>query len=233
MQYIVLCMPVPRDVHPFDRPAARNVVLDSLRRWIEEGALEPGEVIKDAEIAERLGVSRTPVREALQALEQHGAVEMIPGRLTRVTAVTPQDVALLYAPLRVLQGLAAEMGTGQVTGEDITAMTAANERLLAAIEANDGVAASDADRSFHEVLLQCAANPYLKTAIEPLLFHARRLEALYFRDERPSMQSYDEHKRIIDAAASGDGTAAREVTLQNFTHFWTPPASPGPADDGI
>jgi DNA-binding GntR family transcriptional regulator len=218
-------MPVPSETVPIERRAARHVVFEHLRQWIEEGVLEPGEAIRDGEVAERLGVSRTPVREALQVLEQHGAVEMLPGRLTRVTALTPEDVALLYAPLGALQGLAAEAGAARAASGDIEAMTAANERVLAAIERTDGAAAGVADREFHGVLLRLAANPYLDTAIEPLLIHARRLEVLYFRGGRPTMRSYEEHRSIIAAVAAGDASAARRLTEQNFTHFWTPPSA--------
>jgi DNA-binding GntR family transcriptional regulator len=230
MQYAGHRMPLPADTLPINRRAARHAVLDRLRTWIEEGVLAPGEVIKDGEIAERLGVSRTPVREALQVLERLGAVEMLPGRLTRVTAVSPDDVALLYAPLGVLHGLAAEMGAARATEQDVASMTDANERLLAAIEVHDGVAASDADREFHAILMRLAANPYLETAIEPLAIHARRLETLYFRGGRPTTESYEEHKRIIEAVAVRDSATAREMTQRNFTHFWIPPTAPEPAD---
>ena len=153
-------VPVPTETAPINRRSARHEVLDHIRRWIEEGILEPGEVIKDAEIAEQLGVSRTPVREALQILEQHGAVQMLPGRMTRVTNVTPEDVALLYAPLAILHGLAAELGTPHATEGDIAAMTECNERLRAAVGARKAVDAREADREFHEVILRLAANPY-------------------------------------------------------------------------
>jgi DNA-binding GntR family transcriptional regulator len=218
-------MPVPTETVPINRRSARHEVLDHIRRWIEEGILEPGEVIKDAEIAEQLGVSRTPVREALQILEQHGAVEMLPGRMTRVTNVTPEDVALLYAPLAILHGLAAELGTPHATEGDIAAMTECNERLKAAVGARKAVDAREADREFHEVILRLAGNPYLESAIEPLQIHARRLETLYFRDSAPGMRSYEEHKRIIGAVGKGDAQTAAELTRQNFTRYWTPPAS--------
>src|ERR1700733_8234926 len=95
-------MPVP-EVAQLDRRLARTEVFDRLRTWIEDGQLEPGEVIKDIELAAVLGVSRTPVREALQMLEQHGLVETRPGRPTRVTETTIEDVARVYAPLAVLE----------------------------------------------------------------------------------------------------------------------------------
>ena len=182
-------------------------------------------MIKDAEIAEQLGVSRTPVREALQILEQHGAVQMLPGRMTRVTNVTPEDVALLYAPLAILHGLAAELGTPHATEGDIAAMTECNERLRAAVGARKAVDAREADREFHRGDLALGGKPVIESAIEPLQIHARRLETLYFRDSAPGMRSYEEHKRIIGAVSKGDAQTAAELTRQNFTRYWTPPTS--------
>jgi DNA-binding GntR family transcriptional regulator len=212
-------MPVPSDSAPITRRSARKVVFARLRSWIEEGTLAPGEVIKDADIAQQLGVSRTPVREALQILEQHGLVEMQPGRLTRVTGTTPEDIALVYAPLSALQALAAETATPKATAAQIAEMREHNARLLTAVEANDAVAAREADRAFHGVLVHGAGNPYLSSAIEPMLAHIRRLEALYFTEIGLGHRSHDEHERIIEAVAAGDAPAAAEQTRVNFTRY--------------
>lgn len=212
-------VPVPSDSAPITRRSAREVVLARLRSWIEEGQLAPGEVIKDADIAQQLGVSRTPVREALQILEQHGLVEMRPGRLTRVTDTTPEDIALVYAPLSALQALAAQTATPKIAPADLDEMRACNARLLAAVEANDAVAAREADRAFHGVLVRSAGNPYLSSAIEPMLTHIRRLEALYFTEIGLGHRSHEEHERIIEAVASGDAAGAAERTRLNFMRY--------------
>ena len=73
------------------------------------------------------------------------------------------------------------------------------------------------------MLLDLADNPYLTAAIEPLLVHTRRLEALYFLGSRPSRDSYADHKSIILAVLAGDAAGARELTRQNFQRYWTPP----------
>jgi DNA-binding GntR family transcriptional regulator len=207
------------DTTPIDRRPARWTVHDRLREWIEDGALAPGEVLKDAEIASMLGVSRTPVREALQMLERAGLVEMLPGRLTRVTDTTPSDIALVYATLGALNALAAESATAAATKDDIAAMRARNDELLAAVKAKDAIAAREADRAFHRVILGVAQNPYLANAIDPLLIHIRRLEALFFRNDKPGRGSHEEHKRIIAAIAAGDAALAGEVTRANFTRY--------------
>jgi DNA-binding GntR family transcriptional regulator len=215
-------MPVPDDITQIERRSARTVVLEQLAEWIEGGTLTPGELIKDGELAARLGVSRTPVREALQVLEQRGLVEMRPGRLTRVTDTTPQDATRVYAVLSALQVLAAELGTPNATARDINEMRAHNSRLLAAVRAKDPDGARDADRAFHGVLVRLAANPYLESALEPLMSHTRRLESLYFQEQQPGYESHREHKQIIEAVAANDREVAAQRTRENFRRYWRP-----------
>jgi DNA-binding GntR family transcriptional regulator len=217
-------MPLPTSHRAIDRRSARAAVYEQLRTWIEDGVLEPGETLKDAEIAELLGVSRTPAREALQMLEQIGVVEMQPGKLTRVTPIALDDVTQLYMPLGALHAVAAQLGTPRATERDLDSMRRHNAALLAAVDAADPAAARDADRDFHAVLLRLADNPYLNTAIEPLLIHARRLEALYFREVAPAHASHAEHERIIAAVAAGDVDAAQRLVRANLARYYTPDA---------
>jgi DNA-binding GntR family transcriptional regulator len=218
-------MPVPSEIAPVERRSARAVVLERLVDWIEDGTLEPGELIKDGELAERLGVSRTPVREALQVLEQRGLVEMRPGRLTRVTETTPEDVARVYAPMSVLHTLAAELGTPNAIAEDIEEMRRHNAEMLAAVKAKDPAGARDADRAFHGVLVRLADNPYLTNALQPLMNHTRRLEAMYFTEQKPGRESHREHQQIIAAVEANDPAAAGERTRENFRRYWKPATS--------
>jgi DNA-binding GntR family transcriptional regulator len=215
-------MPVPEEIIPVDRRSARAVVLERLITWIEEGILEPGELIKDGELAARLGVSRTPVREALQILEQRGLVEMRAGRLTRVTDATPDDVARVYAPMSALQALAAELGTPSATVDDIAEMRQYNADMLTAVKAQDPARARDADRAFHGVLVRLADNPYLTNALQPLMNHTRRLEAMYFRGQKPGRESHREHQQIIEAVEANDPVAAGQRTRENFRRYWKP-----------
>jgi DNA-binding GntR family transcriptional regulator len=220
-------MPIPSEIVPIERRSARAVVLERLTAWIEGGALEPGELIKDGDVAKQLGVSRTPVREALQILEQRGLVEMEPGKLTRITHTTREDVARVFAPLAVLEALAAGLGTPNATASDIDEMRSHNAQMLAAVEAEDPARARDADREFHAVLVRLADNPYVANFLATLLSHTHRLEALYFRDKPPGRDSHREHEQIVDAVAAGDSSSASEQTRQNFQRHWKPADTSG------
>jgi DNA-binding GntR family transcriptional regulator len=209
-------MPVPEQTAPLPRQSARMLVFERLREWIEDGTFRPGEVIKDVDIAAKFGVSRMPVREALQMLEQLGAVDTEPGRRTRVALARPSDASLIYPPLGALQAVAAEAVAGRATAEKLDEMRRANEALLEAVARDDAVAAREADDDFHGVLIGLAENPYLQTAIELLQLHSRRLDTAYFTHRGPSRESYDEHEQIIDAVSRGESEKAGELTRQNF-----------------
>ena len=116
---LIVIVPLPASMEKIARPSMRSLVFEQLRTLIETGGLGPGEVIRDYEVARRLGVSRTPVREALQRLEQQGAVEALPGRVTRVVDLSRDDAPLVYAPLSALEELAAEVATPLATKEDL------------------------------------------------------------------------------------------------------------------
>ena len=104
-------MPIPRDVPKMERISAKQRALEQIQRWIIEGTLRPGEKILDGELAEVLGMSRTPVREALQILEMQGFVEMHPGSATKVTSIRREDVFRIYPPLAALDATAESAET--------------------------------------------------------------------------------------------------------------------------
>lgn len=218
-------MPIPDSAAPILRQSARRAVYENLKQWIATGQLKPGEVVRDREIAEQLGVSRTPVREALQMLEQSGLVEMLPGHQTRVTEATPGDVTLVYGPLASLQAFAAEVATPRARAEDVEELRRCNATLLEAIQKLDGASARAADRAFHRVFQRLADNRYLTAAIEPLEMHVHRLETAYFARAQPGHESYEEHEAIIDAVAAGDAERARELVRANYQRFLDPAAA--------
>lgn len=209
-------MPIVDDVIPIPRRSARSLVYDQLTVWIENGVLEPDEVIKDSEIAKRLGVSRTPVREALQMLERSGAVHVIPGRSVRVASARPEDAMLIYPPLAALHAVAGEVGTPATTADDLACMRTLNDQLLDAVIKRDAARARDVDDLFHDVLVRRANNHYLSGAIESLQIHTRRLSTLYFEQVGPAHESYEEHQAIMEAVERGDAVAAAERTRSNF-----------------
>ena len=209
-------MPVPDKVTAVQRTSARDQVFELVKGWIEDGTLEPGEIVKDTDLAESLGVSRTPVREAFQQLEKLGALETEPGRRTRVARVQPGDAKLLYPVLAELQASGVRAAIGRAGPDEIAELQAHNERIRTAYLEGDAVAARQADYDFHGVVIRLAANPYLTNAIDALQLHSRRLDAVYFTHLAPSETSYEEHRAIIDAIVAGDAETATNLMRANF-----------------
>ncbi len=198
------------------RPLLRDEAYRTLRDAIVSGDLAPGEVIRDGDLAERVGLSRTPVREAIARLVDEGLVESKPNAYTRVTPLVRRDVHDAYVVLRTLHELAAREAVARMTPDNLTAMRAANERFAEALRARDVEAAMAADDDLHGVLVVASGNRALAAAIERLAPLVRRLERLRF-GSLPGRQSVRVHKQIIAACAAGDAATAATLTAENWS----------------
>lgn len=216
-------MPVPREAEPIGRVRAREVVVDRLREWIVYGLLAPGEVIKDSEIAGSLGVSRTPVREALLQLEREGLVESVPGRWTRVVPIDLSHAEQLYPVLANLESLSAREAAGH-SPAGLEQIEAAQREFAEAVGtfSHSGLPADvqeirQADDRFHGAILDAAANPYLRDALTPLKVLARRFETRFFGGA-PIIGSslIDEHELLIAAIRAGDSDGAARIAQHNW-----------------
>lgn len=198
------------------RVLLRDQAADRIREAIVAGDLAPGTVVKDAVLAERLGLSVAPVRAALARLADEGLVESKPQSHTRVTPLVVRHVRDAAAVVRAMHELAAREAVGRVTDADVREMWVANGRFAAAVEAHDVDAALAADDDLHAVLLdRCGNRAAAATAARftPLI---RRLERQRF-GAADGRRSVEVHDRLIAACAARDAEAAVAVT----TEIWT------------
>lgn len=209
-------MPLPSELTKVERTSAKNKVLQQLQAWIVEGTLLPGEKIMDTELAEALGVSRTPVREALQILEMQGFVEMRPGKETRVSLLRPEDVPNIYRPLIALETLAVELAVPRLQEADFQQLTATNEQFEQAIRANESFRALELDEQFHQIIHQAAGNTYILSFNALLHMHLRRLKFIFFQHFVPAIASVDEHRAILTALHDRNVPSAVEAMRQNW-----------------
>ena len=202
-------------------------VYGQLRALIVQGKLAPGSRIIETDIAERLGVSRTPVREALQRLQQEGYVVGAPlahqSRLT-VAPLTKQDVRELLNIVGTLEGLAAFGAAERASGDRATlarALRALNVDFRRAAEANptDHNRVYDYDEAFHQRLVEEGAGARLRALHEAVKPQAERYIRMYISllvdDIRPSV---DEHDVIIRTIRDGDAEAAQHAVQTNWRH---------------
>jgi DNA-binding GntR family transcriptional regulator len=210
-------MPIPKDYVTPARMSAKEKAFQQLQRWIIDGTLEPGEKLYDIELAEALGISRTPVREALQLLQIRGFIEMHPGKETRVTAIQRDDVLKMYPPLASLQALAAEEAVKNIVPGHIEALKEINMRYEQAIHNGQVFTAMEIDEEFHNLIVEIADNPYILDFSSLLQMHLRRLKYVFLKQHTASnTDSLKEHERVIQALAEGDGEAASAAMKQNW-----------------
>jgi DNA-binding GntR family transcriptional regulator len=206
-------VPIPSAAGRIRREPAGTLVYGKLRDWILHGPLEPEEIIHDAEIALALGVSRTPVREAIVRLEHEGLVETASGRWTRVAPLRLDRAPELYRIVAALDGLAAAQASPALAPADISAMAKANLRLR---RQTTGNAIHGADRAFHDIYRGNDANTVVSTILASAGAEIDRIERAYFTDPTTPEASYRSHQAIIAAFEAGDAAAAAAAAEANW-----------------
>jgi DNA-binding GntR family transcriptional regulator len=201
-------MPIPSGSPAVDRSLLRDDVYRRLRDAIVDGTFLPGEQLKDGELAEWLGVSRTPVREALLRLGSSGLVVALPGRSTRVSTIDAPAVRDARDVIAAMHELAVRQTTGRLSEEDLNRMRDANRRFAEAVDAGDIGAALDADEEIHRIPVSALGNRAVETVLDQFDPLVRRAERLRFRADGHA--SVELHARLIELIATGDvqGAAA-------------------------
>lgn len=193
-------------VPPLVHKPLREVVTCELRRLIVEGDLAPGERIFEDQLAERLGVSRNPVREAIRSLEALGLVEVLPRRGAYVVAVDVDDIRQMLEIRRVLDRWVIETAAERHDDDDIARLDSCIDLGRAASEANDPVRAAAQHRAFHLAIEAATKNPYTTVAMDPIRQRAELVFSVLAHHRGPV--GWDAHEAIRDAIAKGDGATA-------------------------
>lgn len=207
-------MPIPADHLKPVRKSAKESAFNQLQQWIIDGTLRPGEKLNDSELAEALGVSRTPIRESLQLLEAQGFVQMFPGKATQVTEIEKGSINDLLPPLAVLQALSAELAIDHLTDDTLTLLENTNQRFAADIRSENYFSALKIDEEFHQIIVDAANNPYIPTMIEQLQAHVRRL--FFHNSIILTEKSIAEHDIIIQLMKEKNVTEVSSVMRKNW-----------------
>ncbi|MGX1561333.1 GntR family transcriptional regulator [Streptomyces sp. NPDC055506] len=194
--------------------AVRERVTADLRQEIIAGSLRPGDRLVERELAERFGVSRVPVREAIRALVAEGFVHFETPRRTVVRRLTPTDVKELFELREALEVYAAGLAASRATPEDLAEVQELLDRAAAATRAEDAEVITDVNSRLHDRIVAMAGNSLLTEALEPV---AGRLRWMTRRNEEWP-QLLVEHRELYEAIASGDPDRARAHAL---THVRT------------
>lgn len=208
-------MPVPKQKGATARTLLRDQAYARLRDAILDGTLEPGEQLKDAELSEWLGLSRTPIREALARLEEYGLVETAPNRYTRVAPLTGRDARDAFPVVAALHALAALLAVPRISDDELATMRAANEEFARALSKGDVDQAVATDDRFHAVLVQASANREIARSLARLMPKVRRLEQARF-GSLAGRRSVEQHERIITFCAARKTAEAAEAVRENW-----------------
>ncbi|MDT8344000.1 MAG: GntR family transcriptional regulator [Thermohalobaculum sp.] len=176
-------------------------LLDEIRR----GALPPGARLRESELAERLGISRTPVREAIRMLESDGLVVHAPRAGATVRRLDHSEVVELYEMRAVLEGAAARLAARAAGEAEIAELEALNAEIASA---PDAATAYELNRQFHRLLLEAAKNRYLVRSMNALQQTLTILGPTTLADPERAEQAVAEHARVLAALAARDGARA-------------------------
>jgi len=202
-------------------PAAGSALVDeiaaAIRARIMSGEIAIGAQLRQAELASELGVSRTPVREALRQLQSGGLIEVVPNRGAVVRVPVPWEVREAYQVRAQLEGFACELAVRQITNDQLDTLRATNRTMREATFNPDGVPVegepptTSANDVFHTTIHLASGNQRLARTINEINeTFPRNVSALVLADDqRHREENVREHERIVEAIAAGDATAAR------------------------
>lgn len=223
-------MPIPSVPAPVLGRPLRDGVYRQLCDAIIDGTFTPGEQLRDVDLAAWLGVSRTPVREALLRLEQSGLVVAQAGRSTSVTTLDVQAFQDARDVVAAMHELAVREAVDALGEEDVAAMRSANRRFAEALEAGDADAALRADDELHGVPVAVAGNRALTVVLEQFTPLVRRAERSRF-SSASGRGSVERHDQLIRLCENRDveGAAALAFDTWHSLAALRPDAAPNPA----
>lgn len=177
----------------------RDVVVKTLRQQILTGKLKPGERLLEIHLAEELGVSRTPIREAIRKLELEGLVTMIPRRGAEVAQISEKGMSDVLEVRKALDSLAGELACARITEGEKEQLREACLDFEKAIATKDKAKIAKADVAFHNIITEATRNIRLAQLLNNLSEQMYRYRFEYIKDENQHKALAEEHKRIYDA----------------------------------
>ena len=189
----------------------RDVVFNTLRRAIITGEFAPGERLMEISLANRLGVSRTPVREAIRKLELEGLVIMIPRKGAQVAKITEKSLRDVIEIRCVLEEFAASLACERITEAGKEKLEEAHQRFVEAVDGGDILDIVETDEQFHDTIFQATCNERLITIINNLREQFYRYRMEYVRDIEQHTVLVTEHEQLLHAIFNHDSEAARQI----------------------
>lgn len=196
----------------------RDVVFQTLRQAILRGNIQPGERLMEIHLAQKLGVSRTPVREAIRMLELEGLVIMIPRKGAIVAEITMSDLEDVLEVREALEDLAVRKACQNISEEQLEELERAGEAFAASLEKEDLIACAQADVAFHEIICEATNNRRLIQILNNIREQIYRYRLENLKDKSSHANLVEEHARICQALRARSEEQASEAIRIHIEH---------------
>lgn len=189
----------------------RDVVFNTLRQAILTGELKPGERLMEIHLANRLGVSRTPIREAIRKLELEGLVTMIPRRGAEVAQITEKSMNDVLEVRRALDALCVELACDRITEDELDSLQKACVGFEQAVNTRDAKKIAQADVALHDIIVQATGNQRLIQLVNNLSEQMYRYRFEYIKDFTQHKRLVEEHRIIYESIVNKDKETASQA----------------------
>lgn len=194
----------------------RDVVFKTLREAILKGDLAPGERLMEIKLANQLGVSRTPIREAIRKLELEGLVVMVPRKGAEVAKITEKDLRDVLEVRASLEELAITLACERITDEKIAELKSALEQFRTVIKGKDVTKIAQMDVAFHDVIFEATQNARLVQMVNNLREQMYRYRLEYLKDFSTHNRLDEEHVKIFEAVSARDIKRAKALIREHI-----------------
>jgi len=204
-----------------DNATLSEKIAETIRGYILNGTLKPGDRITEPKLSEMLGISRTPIRESLRLLEMEGFVEIFPRRGAVVSVITDKDVDEIFVLKMKLESLAAKLAVRNLTNEDIKRLKDINEKMEKYSLTKNVANLIKLNSEFHNLFISKCNNSRLEKFLESLLRQFKRATAYSFTETGRISKVIDEHKEIIEAFENRDADRVEQLVEKHIKNGWT------------
>lgn len=194
----------------------RDVVFKTLRQGILTGEIKPGERLMEIHLGKRLGVSRTPIREAIRKLELEGLVVMIPRKGAQVAEISQKHLKDVLEVRRSLDSLAVELACERMSPGQMEDLKEACNEFAKVTKTKDVTAIAKADVALHDVIVRATGNERLEQLISNLAEHVYRYRFEYIKDASYHERLIKEHEEILASVLAKDKIRAKELVVQHI-----------------
>ena len=214
-------MGAPSAIVPLSRRSLHDELVDRLRTLIVEGELRPAARIHEGELGKALGVSRTPLREALKVLASEGLIELVPGRGAIVRKLTPKDVAEMLHVLTALETLAARLACRHATTEQIARLRAVHDEMMGFYRAGNRLEYYWRNQAIHSGLAEASGNALLASLHATIQARLRRIRFIGNEEPQKWAGAVAEHEAMITALESRDEARLADAVARHLEQTWT------------